>query len=123
MLAELYRAALARQAREDELAQWPLGQAAAPEGRQQILAAMLRSPEFSGRVGPIIRLYALGLKRWPDDQGLTDWTASAIAGTPMENVAGSFMLCDEFSRVQGPVTTFSDEEFVRWALGLATPRN
>ncbi len=69
--------------------------------RAQVIENFFLSPEFSGSVAPIVRLYFATFLRIPDYGGLIFQTDAFRAGTPLDVIANNFTLSPEFQATYG----------------------
>jgi uncharacterized protein YkwD len=79
-----------------------------------VAESFLRSPEFSGRVAPIVRLYLAALDRFPDRDGVTYWAQQAAAGRPLASIAAYLAASPEFVARYGALddAAFVDRVYV-----------
>jgi uncharacterized delta-60 repeat protein len=76
--------------------------------RDVVIEEFLRSPEFEGRVAPVMRLYLAYFLRVPDYAGLQFWVDFSRTES-LEGISDAFASSPEFAARYGSTT---DEEFV-----------
>ncbi len=69
--------------------------------RANVVESFFFSPEFSGSVSPIARLYFATFLRIPDYPGLLFQVNALRTGTPLEVIANNFTLSPEFQATYG----------------------
>ncbi len=69
--------------------------------RANVVESFFFSPEFSGSVSPIARLYFATFLRIPDYPGLIFQVNAFRAGTPLDVIANNFTLSPEFQATYG----------------------
>ncbi len=74
-----------------------------------VVEALATSPEFEGRVAPVVRLYYAYFGRSPDFDGLNFWVGKLGQGGRMAGVSQAFAESAEFQNTYG---SLSAEEFV-----------
>ncbi len=77
--------------------------------RANVIESFFFSPEFSGFVSPVARLYFATFLRIPDYPGLIFQTNAFRTGTPLEVIANNFTLSPEFQATYG---SLDDPSFV-----------
>ncbi len=75
----------------------------------EIVVALASSPEFEGRVAPVVRLYYAYFRRSPDYDGLRFWANQLATGSRRIAVSQAFADAPEFAATYG---SLSDEEFI-----------
>jgi uncharacterized delta-60 repeat protein len=76
--------------------------------RDVVIEEFLRSPEFEGRIAPVMRLYLAYFLRVPDYAGLQFWVDFSRTES-LEGISDAFAASPEFAARYGSAT---DEEFV-----------
>ncbi len=74
-----------------------------------IVEALATSPEFEGRVAPVVRLYYAYFRRAPDIAGLRFWVSQLGIGANSRSISQAFADAPEFQNTYGALT---DGEFV-----------
>lgn len=87
---------------------WVQQMASGAATRAQVVAALLGSPDYQGRLAPIVRLYTAYFKRLPDYAGLMYWfntmhPASGSSGLGLSQVSNAFAQSSEFTTTYGPL--------------------
>ena len=77
--------------------------------RANVIESFFNSPEFSGSVSPIARLYFAYFLRIPDYPGLQFQVNAYRTGTPLPVIANNFTLSPEFQATYG---SLDDPSFV-----------
>jgi hypothetical protein len=67
--------------------------------------------DIEGVAGQAYRLYKAAFDRTPDLKGLGYWIDEMDNASPIESVAGNFILSEEFKQLYG--SSYSDAEFIR----------
>ncbi len=62
------------------------------------------SPEFEGRIAPLVRLYHAHFRRAPDYAGLTYWAGVARRGWSLAQISEQFVRSAEFDATYGSLT-------------------
>jgi len=79
-------------------------------GAGDVGADLLASPEWTGVVAPVARVYLAAFGRQADHGGLVHWTATIRRGATLEAVAAAFVAAPEFAARYGAP---DDRGFVR----------
>lgn len=104
LVAQQYVDLLGRQPDQAGLAYWSnLIYSGAMDGAD-VASAFLTTSEFSGQVGPLVKLYYTVFNRLPDASGLLFWLGAARGGQGLEQIAGEFMQTTEFQQQYGGKT-------------------
>lgn len=87
---------------------WVQQMASGAATRAQVVAALMGSPDYQGRLAPIVRLYTAYFKRLPDYAGLMYWfntmhPASGSSGLGLSQVSNAFAQSSEFTTTYGPL--------------------
>lgn len=87
---------------------WVQQMASGDATRAQVVAALMGSPDYQGRLAPIVRLYTAYFKRLPDYAGLMYWfntmhPASGSSGLGLSQVSNAFAQSSEFTTTYGPL--------------------
>ena len=90
LVRQQYRDVLGREADSDGTAHWAGLLAGGVRSAEGFVGELLASPEFGGRVGPVVRLYLAAFDRLPDHPGLQYWLGQVRAGTSLRTVAAVF---------------------------------
>lgn len=107
---QVYRDSLDREGDAGGIAFWSEEINRGRQSRQSMLEQFVASPEFEGRIAPVIRLYIAYFSRVPDYAGLKYWQ-SQMAGGGLDIVSEAFATSGEFAtRTRG----LSDEDYVRY---------
>ena len=69
-----------------------------------LIESLATSPEFEGRIAPLVRLYFAHFRRAPDYPGLTYWAGVARSGWSLAQISEEFVLSAEFDRTYGALT-------------------
>jgi hypothetical protein len=75
-----------------------------PAVRANVIESFFNSPEFSGTVSPVVRLYFATFLRIPDYGGLQFQVDAYRTGTPLTVVANNFSASPEFQSRYGALT-------------------
>jgi hypothetical protein len=75
----------------------------------EVINAMATSPEFEGRIAPVVRLYHAYFRRSPDIVGLRFWASQLEIGFSTLAVSNEFARSTEFQNTYG---SLSDTEFI-----------
>ncbi len=78
-------------------------------GGDAVISALATSPEFEGRVAPVVRLYYAYFRRAPDIDGLKFWAGKLGQGLAPVNVSQAFTESSEFVNTYG---SLNDQDFV-----------
>ncbi len=107
-ITQQYRDFLGRDPDAGGLAFWE-SQLDAGAGSAAVINALATSPEFQGRIAPVVRLYYAYFLRAPDIDGLRFWATQLGSGATVIDVSQAFTLSDEFINTYG---SLSDTDFV-----------
>ncbi len=103
LVAQQYVDLLGRQADSAGMAFWSNAIDNGVKG-SYVASSFLTSNEFSGIVGPLVKLYYAVFNRAPDAGGLLYWLSRTRGGWNLQQVAASFMSTPEFQAAYGGKT-------------------
>lgn len=98
---QLYLTFLGRPADDAGRAFWSQAIDAGVLSAAEATLHFVESAEFADAVAPLARLYYSAFDRIPDAGGLSFWLQQLQAGTPLDAIAGAFVLTPEFAEVYG----------------------
>jgi hypothetical protein len=101
LVRQQYRDVLGREADAAGTAHWSGQLSSDVRSPAAVVGELLASPEFGGRVGPVVRLYLAAFDRLPDHAGLQYWLGQVRAGTSLRTVASVFAGSEEYRRRHG----------------------
>lgn len=104
-----YRDFLSREGDSFGVAHWENQLANGAASRAQVIQQFLQSPEFQGRIAPVMRLYLAYFLRFPDYAGLQFWVGFS-ATNPLTSISDAFAGSEEFQARYGSTT---NAEFVQ----------
>jgi alpha-tubulin suppressor-like RCC1 family protein len=107
---QVYRDSLDREGDTGGIGFWTNEINAGRQTRLAMLELFLASPEFEGRIAPVIRLYLAYFGRVPDYAGLKFWQSQVVA-TGLDGVSEAFAGSSEFAT---RTRSLSDEAYVRF---------
>jgi hypothetical protein len=99
-VAQQYADLLGRQPDGTGLAYWSSLINSGVDGAY-VASSFLTSNEFSGVVGPLVKLYYAVFNRAPDSSGLLYWLGAAQGGWSLDQIAAAFMSTTEFRMAYG----------------------
>ncbi len=107
-IIQQYRDFLGRDPDAGGLNFW-VGKLKGGSGGDAVINALATSPEFEGRIAPVVRLYYAYFRRSPDIDGLKFWAGKLGAGLAPVNVSQAFTESSEFINTYGAL---NDDAFI-----------
>ncbi len=107
-ITQQYRDFLGREPDAAGLDFW-IGRLRSGSSGSEVINAMATSPEFEGRIAPVVRLYYAYFRRSPDIVGLKFWASQLEVGFSTLAVSNEFAKSAEFQNTYG---SLSDTEFI-----------
>jgi hypothetical protein len=102
-----------------QVADWAARLANGETNVGRMIAAHAHGPAWSGKRGPVLRLYWAFFLRAPDAGGLAYWLGKSEGGMPLATIAQKFALSSEFQNTYGPL---ADADFVKLVYGNVLQR-
>jgi hypothetical protein len=99
--AQQYRDFLSREGDAGGVGYWTQALDNGTSTRAALVEQFLTSPEFQGRIAPMVRLYFASFNRIPDYDGLMYWIGQFGSGMPLETISGLFVQSPEFNAMYG----------------------